>query len=50
MKGKKKWLIALVAALAGVISVVRPELARIVPPLGEVLLGVPGADQDVSRP
>jgi len=40
MKGKKKWLIAVAAALAAVLAVVQPELVPLVPILAEAV-GVP---------
>ena len=40
MKGKKKWLIAVAAAVAAVLAVVQPALVPLVPILAEAI-GVP---------
>ena len=40
MKGKKKWLIAVAAAVAAVLAVVQPALVPLVPMLAEAV-GVP---------
>lgn len=38
---KKKWLIALIAGLGAVLTVVAPPLAPVVSPLGALILGLP---------
>lgn len=37
MKGRKKWLIAVLAAVAATLSVVQPELAPVIPVLADAL-------------
>lgn len=45
MKGKKKWLMLVLAVAAATLGVVQPALAPLVPVVGQVL-GVPLAEPD----